>query len=73
MYRLKEGTFSPRLGIDSPFQMFFSVGNKRNGTMDCWLLPGANSNLIRKGSGSREGATCKGVVKFYDPCERFTC
>ena len=35
--------------------------------MDCWSLLGANSNLIRKGSCSWEGATCKGVVKFYDP------
>ena len=50
--------------------MFFSVGNKRNGTMDYWSLPDAISNLTRKGSGSREGAACKGVAKFYDPYVR---
>ena len=33
--------------------------------MGCWSLLGANSNLIRKGSCSWEGATCKGVVKLY--------
>ena len=48
MYRLKEGTFSPRFGIDSPFLDVFFVGNKRNGTMDCWSLLGTNSSLIRR-------------------------
>ena len=30
--------------------VFFSVGNKRNGAMGCWSLLCANSSLIRRSS-----------------------
>ena len=48
MYRLKEGTFPPRFGIDPRFFLMFFVGSERNGTIDCWPLLGANSSLIRR-------------------------
>ena len=35
MYRLKEGTFSPRFGIDSPFLDVFLLGNNE---MVPWIV-----------------------------------
>ena len=50
MYKLKKAFFSCDVESIFPFRCFFSVGNKRNGTMGCWSLLGANSSLIRRSS-----------------------